>query len=207
MSSVLLVDDHPVVLLAIKVLLEQNQFTIVGEATNGIDALKLIKKLMPDIVIIDLNIPSLDGMKVIERCKALNYKMRFLVLTSQSSEHFINLCMQIGASGYLSKTEGIEAVLTAVKSIQSGYKFFPDISCLYNSYEIKNDSPHSLSLLSVREMMVFQYLASGLTNKEIAKTMLLSSKTVSTYKTRIFQKIKINNIAELIDIARKNGIL
>lgn len=207
MSNILLVDDHPVVLLATKILLEQHQFKVVGEATNGIDALQLIKKLTPDIVVIDLNIPSLDGMEVIERCKALNLKTRFLVLTSQSSEHFIHLCMQVGASGYLSKTEGIEEVLTAIRSIQSGYKFFPDTSFSYNSYERKEERSHALSILSAREMMVFKFLASGLTNKEIAEQMLLSSKTISTYKTRIFEKLNISNIVELIDVARKNGVL
>ncbi|NAX39783.1 response regulator, partial [Vibrio sp. V26_P1S5P106] len=124
----MLVDDHPVVLLATKILLEQNKYQIIGEAENGIDALQLIKKHQPDIVIIDLNIPLLDGMEVIERCKSLNLNARFLVLTSQSSEHFVNRCIQCGASGYLSKKEGTEALLTAVRSIQSGYKFFPDTS-------------------------------------------------------------------------------
>lgn len=207
MSNILLVDDHPVVLLATKILLEQHNFKVIGEASNGIDALQLIRKLNPDIVIIDLNIPSLDGMEVIKRCKALNLKTRFLVLTSQSSVHFIHLCMQAGASGYLSKTEGLEEVLTAIRSIKSGYKFFPDTSFSYNKEEKKQDSSNALSILSAREMMVFKFLASGLTNKEIAEQMLLSSKTISTYKTRVFEKLNINNIVEIIDVARKNGIL
>lgn len=207
MSNILLVDDHPVVLLATKILLEQHGFNIIGEASNGIDALQLIKKLNPDIVVIDLNIPSLDGLEVIKRCMGLNLKTRFLVLTSQSSMHFIHLSMQAGASGYLSKTENIEEVLTAIRSIKSGYKFFPDTSLSYDKTEKKEECSNILSVLSAREMMVFKFLASGLTNKDIAKQMLLSSKTISTYKTRVFEKLNVNNIVEIIDIARKNGIL
>ncbi|OOE31942.1 DNA-binding response regulator [Salinivibrio kushneri] len=206
-KSILVVDDHPVVLLAAKMLLEQYNYKVIGEAKNGIDALKVIKRLSPDIVIIDLTIPSLDGMEVIQRCQSLKLKTRFLVYTSQTSEYFISLCMQAGASGYVSKDKGVEELLTAIRSLETGYNFFPEISTVSLSTEQEKEDESSLYILSSREMTVFKLLASGLSNKNIAEKMLLSDKTISTYKTRIFDKLNISNIAQLIDVAKRNSIL
>ncbi|ARO98831.1 Virulence factors putative positive transcription regulator BvgA [Vibrio alginolyticus] len=199
MKKIIIVDDHPILLLAIKVLLKERSFSVVAEAENGVKALKEIKKHQPDIAIIDLNIPLLDGISVIEKCKKHELKTKFLVLTSQPSSHFVSRAIQAGASGYISKDEGLENILTAVNSISSGYSFFPD--------KFKNvSSKDQITHLSSKELVVFKYLSEGLSNKEIGEKMLISNKTVSTYKTRIMEKLNIKNIAELIELSKREGL-
>ncbi|WP_254618156.1 response regulator transcription factor [Vibrio metschnikovii] len=203
MKKILLVDDHPVVNMATKILLERNGYSVVGEATTGIDALKMLKQYQPDLAIIDLHIPQLDGIEVIERSKNLAIDSRFLVLTSQPTIHFANRCLEAGASGFLSKEKDTDILLAAVKSILNGFKFFPDMQLESNvGVEDRN-----ISKLSDREMVVFKYLARGISNKEIAEEMLISSKTVSTYKSRIYEKLNISNIMDVFDLARKLKII
>jgi len=100
-KKILIVDDHPVVILALKIILEQNNFNIIGETNNGVDALRLIKELSPDAVILDIGIPQLDGLEVIDRSRRLNNNPPILVLTAQPSEHFVSRCIQAGASGFV----------------------------------------------------------------------------------------------------------
>lgn len=99
MHSVLIVDDHPVVRLAVKVLLEKNNMQVVAETDNGLDALELVREHVPDVVILDIGIPKLDGLKVLSRIKALGLPTEVLVLTSQSVESFCRRCIQLGARG------------------------------------------------------------------------------------------------------------
>lgn len=204
MKKILLVDDHPVVLMATKILLEKNHYHVVGEATNGVDALKMIKLHKPDLVIIDIYLPLLDGLDVIERAKKAGHTSRFFVLTSQAQNQYLNRCMSIGASGFLSKEKSTDILLVGVKTILSGYKFFPDADT-FNSQELnkKND----ISILSEREMMVFKDLALGLSNKEIGNKMLISTKTVSTYKSRIFEKLNISKLVDIYHLAKENKII
>ncbi|MBC3616080.1 response regulator transcription factor [Vibrio sp. A11] len=202
MTNIILVDDHPIVLMAAKVILEKNNFTVVAEAKNGVEAIKKIKEYQPHIVVIDISIPLIDGISVIERCTAMGITTKFLVLTSQPNSHFVSLCMQAGAYGYLSKETGLEELVTAMKAIAAGYKFFPDCVTHLSTVQDQND----LSILSAREIVVFNYLVSGLSNNEIAEKMLISNKTVSTYKKRIMDKLNAKNIVDLISIAKRNNV-
>ncbi|EKO3890350.1 response regulator transcription factor [Vibrio metschnikovii] len=201
MTNIILVDDHPIVLMAAKVILEKNNFSVVAEAKNGVEAIKKIKEYQPHIVVIDISIPFIDGISVIERCTAMGITTKFLVLTSQPNSHFVSLCMQAGAYGYLSKETGLEELVTAMKAIAAGYKFFPDSVTHLSTMQDKND----LSILSARELVVFNYLVSGFSNNEIAEKMLISNKTVSTYKKRIMDKLNAKNIVDLITIAKRTN--
>lgn len=124
-KKILIVDDHPVVILALKIILEQNNFNIIGETNNGVDALRLIKELSPDAVILDIGIPQLDGLEVIDRSRRLNNNPPILVLTAQPSEHFVSRCIQAGASGFVSKQKDLTEVTGALKAILSGHSYFP----------------------------------------------------------------------------------
>lgn len=206
-SKILIVDDHPVVVLALKIILEQNGFEVVAETNNGVDALKLIKKLSPDAVILDIGIPQLDGLEVIERSRKLPQKSPILVLTAQPSEHFVSRCIQAGASGFISKQKDMTEVIGALRAILSGHSYFPILS---NSNVIARsnlDEAELVKKLSTREMVVLQQLAIGLSNKEIAERMLLSNKTISTYKTRILEKLNAKTIVDLIEIAKRNSLI
>ncbi|MEL4246458.1 MULTISPECIES: response regulator transcription factor [Shewanella] len=205
-KKILIVDDHPVVILALKIILEQNNFNIIGETNNGVDALRLIKELSPDAVILDIGIPQLDGLKVIDRSRRLNNNPPILVLTAQPSEHFVSRCIQAGASGFVSKQKDLTEVTGALKAILSGHSYFP---ILANSNVISKSSQDEAELikkLSTREMVVLQQLATGLSNKEIADRMLLSNKTISTYKTRLLEKLNAKTLVDIIEIAKRHNL-
>ncbi|MFZ6045982.1 response regulator [Pseudomonas sp. CR3202] len=205
MRSALIVDDHPVIRMAVRMLLERNDMVVVGEADNGVDALQLIRQHEPDIVILDIGIPRLDGLNVISRIRALGLESHVLVLTAQPADSFSQRCFQAGAKGFISKEEDLQNLVTAINAISAGFTVFPALT--QGSSQVPALSEAELvGRLSNQELMVLQYLASGLSNKDIAERMLLSNKTVSTYKTRIQQKLNLDSLLELIEFARRNDL-
>ncbi|ABM26707.1 MULTISPECIES: response regulator transcription factor [Shewanella] len=205
--KVLIVDDHPVVVLALKIILEQSGFEVIAETNNGVDALKLMKALSPDAVILDIGIPQLDGLEVIERSRKLSKCPPILVLTAQPSEHFISRCIQAGASGFVSKQKDMNEVTGALKAIITGHSYFPIISNNNMISKSNQDEAELVKKLSTREMVVLQHLAIGLSNKEIAERMLLSNKTISTYKTRLLDKLNAKNLVDIIEIAKRQSLI
>lgn len=205
--KVLIVDDHPVVVLALKIILEQSGFEVIAETNNGVDALKLMKALSPDAVILDIGIPQLDGLEVIERSRKLSKCPPILVLTAQPSEHFISRCIQAGASGFVSKQKDMNEVTGALKAIITGHSYFPIISNNNMISKSNQDEAELVKKLSTREMVVLQHLAIGLSNKEIAERMLLSNKTISTYKTRLLDKLNAKNLVDIIEIAKRQNLI
>ncbi len=125
MSKVLIVDDHPVIRMAMRVLLEKEGHVIVGETDNGVDALSLVKDLIPDLVVLDIGIPRLDGLEVISRISAFELPLKVLVLTGQSASLFAMRCMQAGASGFVCKQGGLAELISAVNAVVAGYNYFP----------------------------------------------------------------------------------
>ena len=130
MHSVLIVDDHPVILLAVTVLLEKHGMRVVGEADNGLDAVQLVRELTPQVVVLDIGIPKLDGFSVITRIKALNVRSEILILTSQPADSVCRRCIQLGARGFINKEEGLDKLITAIKAADAGYTFFPSLNLL-----------------------------------------------------------------------------
>lgn len=205
--KILLVDDHPVVVLALKIILEQSGFEVIAETNNGVDALKLIKELSPDAVILDIGIPQLDGLEVIERSRKLLTPPPILVLTAQPSEHFVSRCIQAGASGFVSKQKDMAEVTGALKAILTGHSYFPIMSNSNMISKSSQDEAELVKKLSTREMVVLQQLATGLSNKEIAERMLLSNKTISTYKTRLLEKLNAKTLVDIIEIAKRQSLI
>ncbi|MDH4869671.1 response regulator transcription factor [Pseudomonas sp. BN515] len=205
MRSALIVDDHPVIRMAVRMLLERSGMEVVAEADNGVDALQLIRQHEPDIVILDIGIPRLDGLNVISRIRALGLDSQVLVLTSQPAESYSQRCFQAGAKGFVSKEEDLQNLLTAINAINAGFTVFPSNSLNGNTAPALSEG-ELVERLSNQELMVLQYLATGLSNKEIGERMLLSNKTISTYKTRIQQKLNLGSLLELIEFARRNDL-
>lgn len=205
--KILIVDDHPVVVLALKIILEQSGFEVIAETNNGVDALKLIKALSPDAVILDIGIPQLDGLEVIERSNKLLKIPPILVLTAQPSDHFVSRCIQAGASGFVSKQKDMNEVTGALRAVLTGHSYFPIISNNNMIAKSSQDEAELVKKLSTREMVVLQQLAVGLSNKEIAERMLLSNKTISTYKTRLLDKLNAKNLVDIIEIAKRQNLI
>lgn len=208
MGTVLIVDDHPVIRMAIRILLEHEGYRVFGETDNGVDALQMVREGEPDLVILDICIPKLDGLELLERLSNMPRPSRILVLTAQSAALFANRCMRAGASGYVCKQEDLSELLSAIKAICSGYNYFPsqalqvDRSALGETLELAQ-----FNSLNDRELMVLKLFAMGQTNKEIATGMFLSNKTVSTYKKRIMQKLATTSMNELVDMAKRNELI
>jgi len=208
MNSVFIIDDHPVIRLAIRMLLENENYEIVGETDNGVDAMQMVRECMPDLIILDISIPKLDGLEVLARFNAMNLPSKILVLTAQAPSLFAIRCMQSGAAGYVCKQEDLSELVSSVKAVLSGYNYFP--SQALGAATGQGGDPNELErfkLVNDRELMVLQLFAQGRTNKEIAKGMFLSNMTVSTYKTRLMQKLKAKTLVELIEMAKRNSLV
>lgn len=206
MHSVLIVDDHPVIRLAVRVLLEKHGMHVVGEADNGVNAVQLVRELTPQVVILDIGIPKLDGFSVISRIKALKVRSEILILTSQTADSVCRRCIQLGARGFVNKEEDLGSLITAIKAVDAGYTFFPSLT-----YDSVNPSGNLTELdqirsLTDREVTVLQYLAQGYSNKQIGERLFLSNKTVSTYKTRLLQKLGAASLVDLAEFAKRNAL-
>lgn len=208
MTTVFIVDDHPVIRLAIRMLLEHEGYEIVGETDNGVDAMQMVRECVPDLIILDISIPKLDGLEVLARFNSMNSTLKTLVLTAQSPALFAMRCMQSGAAGYVCKQEELSELVSAIKAVFSGYNYFPSQALTPERNEDGDYSEIELfKLVNDRELMVLQLFAQGKTNKEIAKGMFLSNKTVSTYKKRLMQKLKADSLVELIEMAKRNALV
>ncbi|MCU7237054.1 response regulator transcription factor [Pseudomonas peradeniyensis] len=206
MHSVFIVDDHPVIRLAIRMLLENQGYKVVGESDNGVDAMQLIRDTPPDLVILDISIPKLDGLEMLSRLQAMAIPLKVLVLTAQSPALFAVRCMHSGAAGYVCKQEDLSELLSAIKAVLSGYNYFPS-QALNPPPTGSNQELELFRQVNDRELMVLQLFAQGRSNKEIAKGMFLSNKTVSTYKKRLMHKLRASTLVELIDVAKRNALV
>ncbi|HHQ4671710.1 TPA: response regulator [Aeromonas veronii] len=206
MQDIIIVDDHPVVVMALRILLEKNGFNVIATSDNGVDALKVIRHQKPDAVIIDINIPKLDGIEVIKRLNQDANPPKMLVLTAQPTSLFANRCLRAGASGYVSKLDDLEEVIGGTKAILAGYTYYPNIKASLQCDGITLPETDLLDTLSSRELIVLQQLSNGFSNRDIAERMLLSEKTISTYKQRIMKKTNTQNLVDVVELARRNGI-
>ncbi|MCE1113991.1 MULTISPECIES: response regulator transcription factor [Pseudomonas] len=206
MQTVFIVDDHPVIRLAIRMLLENQDYKVVGESDNGVDAMQMIRESRPDLVILDISIPKLDGLEMLSRFQTLAIPLKVLVLTAQSPALFAIRCMHSGAAGYVCKQEDLGELLSAIKAVLSGYNYFPS-QALNAAQKNANQELELFRQVNDRELMVLQLFAQGRSNKEIAKGMFLSNKTVSTYKKRLMHKLHASTLVELIDVAKRNALV
>jgi len=206
MNTVFIIDDHPVIRLAIRMLLEHEEnFKVVGETDNGCDAIQMVRECMPDLIILDISIPKLDGLEVLCRFNAMNTSMKTLVLTAKSPTLFATRCMRSGADGYVCKEGDLSELMSAIRAVLSGYNYFP--SQALNTNDESGKELELFKAVNDRELMVLQLFAQGRTNKEIAKGMFLSNKTVSTYKKRLMQKLQAKSLVELIEMAKRNALV
>lgn len=199
MKRIVVIDDHPIVVKMLTNVLHA-EYELVGESGDGETGLRLVQSLQPDLVIVDLELPKLDGLSLIRTIRAKQPQTRVLVLTAKPGEVMANHTRIAGASGYVSKSRGIEELRSVVKAVLIGYDCFPAGSC-----EVGRDL--ALNGLSPRELEVLQYLARGMNNKGIAVRLKLSDKTVSTYKTRVLDKLGVSSLAAMIEYATLNNLI
>ncbi|AZP71801.1 response regulator transcription factor [Pseudomonas poae] len=208
MFKALVVDDHPFIRSSVKMLLKQEGFEVVAEADNGADAIQLAREHEPELIVLDIAMPKLDGLEVIARLCGLGLSSKILVLTSQSPQFYSMRCMKAGAAGYISKTNDMDELVKAIKAVMSGYTFFPNLALSsVRRSDAETTDLELIQTLSDRELTILQQLSQGLSNKEIGDAMLLSNKTISTYKTRLIEKLKVKSVVYLADFAKRNNLV
>ena len=205
---VLIADDHPLIRSAMKLLLESDGHDVVAEADNGADAVQLARKHNVDLIILDITMPGLDGLEVINRIRVSEVKSRILVVTSQSPLFYSQRCMKAGAAGFITKGQDLTELMRAIKIIMDGYTFFPFLAASsVRSSDANMSDIEMIQNLSARELYILQQLARGLSNKKIAEDMILSSKTISTYKARLIEKLNIKSVVYLAEFAKRNDLI
>jgi len=208
MRKALIVDDHPFIRRIVRLILEKANFQIAGETDNGATALDLARSHVPHLIVLDLSMPKLDGLEVLKRLNILGLPIKVLVLTSKGSTFFADRCIRAGAIGFIEKTEDVDALSNAINHVMSGRIYLNDSEADVSSSDEDNKSDLQLiETLSDREFLTLQYLVSGLSNKKISEVMLLSEKTVSTYKTRLLNKLNIKSVVYLADFAKRNNLV
>lgn len=208
MIRVLIVDDHAVVRQGLRRILDEAEGIEVGaEATNGIEALKKIRSEKWDIVLLDVSMPEKNGIDTLKQIMCENKAAKVLILSMYPEDQYAVRLMKTGASGYMTKDTAPEQLVEAICKVVAGKKYIsPNLAELL-LHDCGADSGKPVhELLSNREYQVLRLLGSGKQVSEIAATLSLSIKTVSTYRTHILEKMKLKNNAELIFYVMENGL-
>jgi DNA-binding NarL/FixJ family response regulator len=212
-TKILIADDHRVVIEGIKSALQEHpEFKVVGEAVDGLEAVEFAKSLEPNIVIMDISMPNLNGIEATRQIKGLKPGIQILVYTMHSDKEFVIDLFKAGISAYVLKDDPLSDLILALKAVEGGGTYFstmaPTILARHmEEIEEKSTSKNSFDTLSQREMEVFQPLAEGKRIKEIAKQLFISPKTVESHKYNIMEKLQAASVVDLTKIAiRKNLI-
>jgi DNA-binding NarL/FixJ family response regulator len=210
---ILLADDHTVVRQGLrKVLEERSDWVVVAEAGNGRDAVKHAEELKPDIAILDVAMPLLNGIEATRQIVKRAPATRVLVLTMHSDEAYVNQILKAGASGYLLKDSADVDLIEAVSAVSQGKSFFsPAVARLMLDDYVRQLADKGVSdryeTLSEREREIFQLIAEGKANKEIAHILSISPSTVETHRARIMEKLDLHSAAEIVLYAVRRGVI
>jgi DNA-binding NarL/FixJ family response regulator len=209
MQSVVVVDGHPAIRLAVRTALTATgQFEVIAEAGDGPSALEIIRELEPQLVVLDLDLPRLNGLDVIERVRKALPETKLVVLSGQEESIFGARAVKAGANAFISKSEDLQRLVHAAHAALAGYSIVATSILATQSTLLDGSRPNALiRRLSDREITVLQHLARGLSNKEIAEILLISNKTISGYKARIFEKLQISSLVELVDFSRTHRLV
>ena len=209
--KILLADDHRLMREGLRSLLEeQPDFTVVGEADNGKTAVQLAANLMPDIIIMDISMPGLNGIDATQQILSICAKSKVIALSMHTERRTVLEMINAGATGYLLKDCAFEEVVQAVRTVASNSTYLsPKIAEIVIKdyvHRIPKDELSSLSSLTTREREVLQLLSEGKKTKEIADMLRVSVKTAESYRQHIMEKLNIHSIAELTKYAIREGI-
>jgi len=214
-TKILIVDDHEVVRDGLKnILTSLDNISIAGEAGNGEDAVKMYASLKPDLVIMDISMPGMNGIEATRVIKEKDPDARILILTMHDNQEYLNQIIRSGAKGFILKNTDKEELLEAVRTVSSGENFFSkDISKLIIDNYIrtakdteKNDGYKEVPLTK-REIEILKLIASGYSNQEIANILYISYNTVDTHRKNIMHKLSIKNTAGLVRYAIEKGLI
>jgi NarL family two-component system response regulator YdfI len=208
MIRVLIADDHLVVREGLRTILEvAGDIELVGEATDGAEAVRLAGELAPDVVLMDLRMPNVDGIEAIRQIKARYPDLEVVILTTYDDDQDIVQGLRAGARGYLLKDSGREALFDAIRAAARGESLLPSSVIEKVIAHLSEPRTAKTEALSEREQEVLTFLAQGAANKEIAHRLHITERTVKAHVTSIFNKLGVNSRAEAVAVAMRHGLL
>lgn len=204
---ILLADDHQIVRQGFRAVLEQEGFVVVGEATNGEEAVRLAQVLQPDIAVLDLVMPILNGLDAAREVIRVSAPTRVILLTMHAEEHQIVTALKAGVRGYLVKTQAAEDLVQAIHDVMRGDVYLsPRVSRVFVEGYLTRSEPLT-DVLTPRERQVVQLVAEGRTSKEIASLLGLTVNTAESYRNKVMEKLDIHDTAGLVRYAIRQGLI
>lgn len=212
--KILIADDHELVRKGLRTVLEnQPGWKVCGEAINGRQAVELTKQLGPDVVVLDVTMPELNGLEATRQIRKANPKAEVLILTMHESEKLVSAVLVAGARGYILKADTSRLLVSAVESLARHQPFFTRkvsevvLGGYLNSGEVANGAAGPLEQLTAREREIVQLLAEGKTNKEVAAALGVRVKTVDAHRANIMHKLDLHSVTDLVRYAIRNQII
>lgn len=206
-TRILLADDHSVVRQGVRVMLEREGFEIIGEAADGMEAVRLAEKTQPDVAVVDLSMPVMNGITAVGQIRKVSPRTKVVLLTMYTDEHHILEALRSGVKACVTKTQAVEHLIVAIKEICAGGVYLsPSVSgAVVQAYLTKSDTP--FDPLTDRERLVLQLVAEGNTTKEIALVLGVAAKTAETHRVKVMEKLDIHSTAGLVRYAIRRGLV
>jgi DNA-binding NarL/FixJ family response regulator len=207
--KILIADDHAMVRDGIKTLLSRNkQYVIAGEAVNGREAIEKYKALKPDLVILDISMPDLNGMEAAKEIITQHPKAKIIILSMYDDEHYISKCIEYGVKGFVIKNETANELDSAIKTVLADQNYFSPlvqkiIVKKYTSTTINRDKKEQKIKLTTREIEIVKLISAGLTSHQMADKLFISQRTVETHRANLLKKVGATNSIELLKILEK----
>jgi len=210
--NIVLTDDHPIVRQGLRALLQaESGFAVVGEASDGLEAIKLLERCKPDVLVLDLMMPGMNGLEVLRQSKQVSSQTRVIVLSMHSNEAYVLEALKRGALGYVLKDSSSTDLIQAIREVVTGRRYLSPplseraIEAYVQKGQDTGENPDTT--LTTREREVFQLAAEGHTNQEIADLLSISPRTVEIHRAKMMHKLGLHHQADLVRYAMRRGIL
>ncbi len=209
MINILLVDDHELVRTGIsKILNEVKGFKVIDECETGEEAIKFCRKTEPDVILMDMDMPGMGGLEATKKILRLSPEVKVIILTAHTEDPFPTKVMQIGAAGYLTKGTAPKEMINAIKAVNSGQRYLPaEIAQQMALSQFKSTEENPFSELSDRELQIMLMITRGKKVPDISENLHLSTKTINSYRYRMFDKLGVGNDVELTHLAIRHGMI
>jgi two-component system, NarL family, response regulator NreC len=206
--GILIAEDHPIYRAGLKSLLEREGFNVLGEAENGLDAIAMTGKLQPDVAVLDLSMPLLNGLDAAREIRRLSPRSRVVMLTAHREEFYVNAAISAGAQGYVVKSEAAQALGSAITEVAAGNAYLsPSVARFAVASFVEKTAGGPTELLTPRELEVLRLIALGNTNKRVAELLDLTLKMAEFFRASMMEKLDIHETATLVRYAVRRGLV
>lgn len=210
-NSLVLVDDHELVRAGIRTLLNTiDAIEVIGECGDGLDAIAMVKRLQPDLLVLDISIKSLSGMEVVKQISAQSIAVKILILSMHNNVEYVAKCLKDGADGYLLKDAAVDELEPAIRKVLQGGNYISkeiDVSLLDKLLTTNQLTPSLLELLTSRQKQILRLIAEGYSTRQIAESVCVSIKTVETHRAHIMARLQIFDVAGLVRFALQEKLI